>query len=239
MELREYEGWVYEDDYKGRYVDEKGRGLTGFWIKDFKYREEMKILNNGWTLVRYRYPREANISFFSPMVNWFNLLFCGGFYVLDQDKQRIDTPKRLFQRVMDGMKPIGFHSVKEDELEDMLKWIELSGLPYKVTYPEFLKKHFNSVLIGISQKGLVKDHFNLESLIESYSLLGAKSKPSFNPIALGDEMRIRQLGEMELSYFLEGWDYAHPKTNFELIKTGLLLGYPIESTFAIISGSIY
>jgi len=59
-------------------------------------------------------------------------------------------------------------------------------------------------------------------------------------IAQGNQFqrRVLSLSDQKLSDYLAGFDYANPEDNYELILTGLILGFPIESTFACIIGSV-
>jgi len=50
--------------------------------------------------------------------------------------------------------------------------------------------------------------------------------------------KIRALSNQKLSDYLVGYDFTDPKSDYDLIFSGLLLGHPIKSTFASLVGSM-
>lgn len=59
----------------GKYRDQNGLGLSGFFYRDFKATRHTIPIGNGIPLSRYRYPK-TEIPFKSPMHRWDNLFFC-------------------------------------------------------------------------------------------------------------------------------------------------------------------
>lgn len=52
------DGWVTNDTKnQGKYLNEQGLGLSGFYRRDFKFNSDMVVLSNGHFAFRYKYPR--------------------------------------------------------------------------------------------------------------------------------------------------------------------------------------
>lgn len=49
-----------------------------------------------------------------------------------------------------------------------------------------------------------------------------------------EESELRRISKRKLSSFLQGYKYE-PATNSDCVLVGLLLGYPIESTFSFMT----
>ena len=84
----------------------------------------------------------------------------------------------------------------------------------------------------ICREGTIADYFDLESVFEFYEKLGIVF-----PALLKAEVKrlcgieIRRYGEKEAPYL-----FYNSESDTKLVTTGLLLGYPIESTASIICG---
>ncbi|QGS68150.1 hypothetical protein CV093_04435 [Oceanobacillus sp. 143] len=92
--------------------------------------------------------------------------------------------------------------------------------------------------IGIANNGTMEELFDLASLVETYRLFSEKL--GVNLLSLEEELVILNLKKWELSSFLNGFDYSSPfKTTVNHVLTGLILGYPIESTIAVLIGQVY
>lgn len=92
--------------------------------------------------------------------------------------------------------------------------------------------------IGVANQGKVKDHFDLDKLLESYRIFSEKL--GYDLLSKEEEGKILKYNDLDLSYFLDGYDYGDPwKKSHNHVLTGLILGYPIESTVALLTGKIY
>lgn len=228
MNLVNYDGWVqkYNPFCKGRHRNEQGLGLSGFYRRDYRKSSEMLILQNGWLMIKYKYPR-IEIPFKSPMHNWRNILYCGGFSLNDENGEPLWTREKLFKAIASRKKPVGFIVIEKKDEAFYLENARLNGLIYKKQKPDMMGK----MEIGFANSGTFNDHFSLTDLIDSYLIMADASS-----LELFIELKkILSLKNKKLSFFLDGYDYANPKTEYELILTGLILGYPIESTFSILS----
>lgn len=226
MNITAYDGWIcHQQQYKGKYRNEEG--LSGLYQREYKNTKEMIVLYNGHLLRKYKYPK-IEIPFRSSMVRWQNLYFCGGFGMQYEDGSRADTNELLIQSVINKEKPIGFVFVNNKDKEMLINKIEKSALTYIVN--NSCQEGYYE--IGVANHGTIKDNFDINALIESYKLYGEKI--NFKFITEEIEFSLRSLSEKKLSDFLQDYDYANPSSIIDLIVTGLILGYAVESTMAII-----
>lgn len=230
------DGWVSNStENQGKYRDKQGFGLSGFYRRDYKETSEMVVMSNGYSILRYKYPKVVDLPFHSPLLRWHNLFHCGGYSVEFPDGEGTNTNDRLLEAVCNELKPTGFWPLTSEELEETLRKVKQTDLVWKVSdnsHPRFQYE------IGVANKGRVKDHFDLNKLIESYQLFS--NKLDCDLLSKKDEEIILSFGDFELAWLLEGYDYGNPsKTNHDHVFTGLILGYPVESTVALLTGQIY
>lgn len=218
--------WVcYDRTYRGKYRDQDGHGLSGLYFREYKKMRHAVVIGNGHFLTRYRYPK-IDIPFSSPMHRWDNLFFCGGYSVKLPDGSRFDTNERTVEYVVKGLKPTGFIVVKETEKSRFIEMVE-DKIDYKVS-PHFWEGYCE---IGFANKGRLKDLFNIEELINSYKLLNKEMGYEMHEPNI---LKLKEVSNQELKDFLN-YDYAHPVYTIDLMIVGLILGYPLESTFAVIN----
>lgn len=231
--LIEVNGWVVEtNDYPGKYINERGKGLTGFYRMDYKKTCDMLVLNNGYKACKYKYPRVA-ITFKHSMVSWYNLAFCNGYHLTKRNGKTVDDID-IIKAVVKGTKPIGFAILKKAELDAIVDRVKQSGLPFVVLphhWPDYVE-------LGVSNRGTIGQNFDLENLIQSYRVLSNAFQPGYSMLSEQEELVLRGLADRELSSFLVGYDYANPRNGLDLAITGLILGYAVESTFACATGYV-
>ena len=80
--------------------------------------------------------------------------------------------------------------------------------------------------LGFCQKEKLKDLFDLSSLQKDY----------FNYLGY-EAINLKKIEDKTLDECLASFDYDNPKNDEEFIITGLVFGYPIESTVSIIPGN--
>jgi hypothetical protein len=231
------DGWVTNDTKdQGKYQNEQGYGFTGFFRRDYKQTSDMVVMYHGYSNLRYKYPKIMDNPFHSPMIRWHNLFFCGGYPPITfANGELVDTNNHLLDAVRTGQKPIGFWLLKSDELEETICKAKQADLIWKITSIDY---HHFKYKIGIANKGKVKDHFDLNKLLESYRLFSERL--GFDLLNKEEEEIILNHNDLDLSYFINGYDYGSPcKKRYDHVLTGLLLGYPIESTVALIARQIY
>lgn len=180
---------------------------------DYKHRSKVKVHNNGYNLRTYRF---NNIECFeSPFISWENLDQCGGWRTDDTYlKTAVQNVTKLFAGIIEH-KDYRFES--SDEVVILAKdhgWID----NYNETH--------------ICRKGTLSEYYNLEAVFGHYSRLGII-------FSSREEAEIREYCNIELSVFATEqapFDYKDACLKEELVVTGLLLGYPLESTASIMEG---
>jgi hypothetical protein len=173
----------------------------------------VKNKDGGHIHMVYRFKNGAEpIS--SPYISWENLNCCGGWHC---DESYLLTAVQERKKLCAG---ITFNN--EGDLTNYI-----GGLPGEYPYfcrPPMLNgaRTFYYHYIDVVRKGAVADYIDDAAVFCVYGKLGITN---FNRERLFDLLRtpmIRLIGG--------AFDYANPKTPEELITTGLLLGYPLEST---------
>lgn len=229
LSLVKIDGWVSpKKEYRGNYRNDEGLGLCGFFRKDYKNHSRMYVLNRGNVLNFYNYPN-TQIPFTSDMLRWENLYHCGGYGVEKDNGAQVYTQENLFETVLSGLKPMAFLFVREEDTDRFIDRAKDKDLLYTIN-PHSFEGYCE---VAVAQKGRIKDHFNLNDLIESYRIMSRRC--GFELLTREEEDYILAKSDSKLSDFIRGFDYGNPVTNVDFVLTGLLLGYPIESTFAILT----
>lgn len=206
-----------KQNYLGKYRDEEGNGLTGYWERDNKKTTHILHLYNGNIVTKYRFPK-IEIPFKSDMHNWKNMFFATG-----------GSDEELVERVANKQKPVGFIIVKDKDLYiDKIKKLNIDYIDL-----ENSKKYNYSEIGMICCNEKLEDLFDINSLIVSYNKLGEAYNKRKILEDMDDIMYLKEVCKRRLSDFLK-YDYANPHSDLELIIVGLILGYPIESTFSCI-----
>lgn len=176
-------------------------------------------------------------------MNWYNLTFTANprgsaFY------------GNVAARVVEGKKPAGDMTLKsEKEVESLLAELKVSE-DFEVFYSPI--EHNTTIWnLGISVKGTFGDHYDMDAIARFYTDL-FNQYVEIEDLGLGGvdyegepledwrslyQMIPDELRDQSLSHILKYEDFAQPVTDLDLIRTGLLLGYPIESTFSLLHGT--
>jgi len=163
---------------------------------------------------------DIELPFKSYMLRWENLNFCGGWGMEGFND------KKLIKAVIKRKKPFGIGLFKSGkDVEDIIQMVEESGLPYSVEINKNCNGYEN---VSVCQHGTIGELFDLKSFIESYKILLEGVNDDIN------YEYFENLRDVELKMFLKDWEYYNPRNDTELARTGLLLGYPIESTASLI-----
>lgn len=133
------------------------------------------------------------------------------------------------------MKPIGFIPTPEGESQKYINKAKISGLPFSV------RPHFDGwVMIGVANRGTLGEHFDLNQFLDSYRIMSKALSFECQLLTPEEERRFANLWKLDLSYFLlPDYDHIHPQYIFDFALNGLILGYPIESTVAVIMYQVY
>ena len=187
--------------------------LLKWWISESKARPDKLYIQNGNLMRKYKYPRIEQV-FTSPLVNDYNLHLCGGWSWSGVSNDECIT------RVLEYAKPMGYlHTDK-----DYPSMVEDRACVIKATSA--------NDEIGYSITGTFGEVFDLDALATDYiHFFEALGNSELNNQIYNS---IQTLKDLPISRFLGGYDYANPQDMYQLILTGLILGYPIETTFSII-----
>ena len=191
---------------------------TGIYhIQNLKKKLIHKLyLGNGVEHLHYIYPDITRV-FYSPMLQDENLYFCGGFFIYPQDLHR----QMLLERVIQKSKPMAF--IVCSKIEEMHQFQE-KALAYDLaTYQ--VPRTDEKYELGFSNRGQMTDLFDIDALIQDYrTYLEPEIELWYDDIIAVKTMRLEE--------FLT-FNYANPLIYLDYILVGLILGYPIETTAAI------
>jgi hypothetical protein len=177
-------------------------------------------------MTSYKYPA-IDTKFKSKLVNYENLHLCGGwsFEGFKQDD--------CIYRVLFGLKPMGA-LFKEDKeiIQRIVSGIdeEYLGIKYKIIKNAGCNKKYKELLVAVDST--FDNLFDMNSLILDYTAYFSFANFPYTFIQ-GIVMYLISLKDKSLSDFFD-YDYANPESPLDLITTGLILGYPIETTASII-----
>jgi len=160
----------------------------------------------------YRF-KKGVVPLSSPFISWENLNCCGG-WCYDESY--------LLSAVQDGTKLCaGIHFRTQEELDDYK-----SALSDKYVYycrPPMVNGSRTVFYIDVAREGAVHDFISPDDVMNVYSLLGIKN---FNNKLLSEFLALPLYDCVSSKTF----DYGSPRSPEEFILTGLMLGYPLETT---------
>lgn len=180
---------------------------------DYKHRSKVKVHKNGYNIRTYRF---KNVECFkSPYISWENLNYCGGW--------ACGNESYLYNAVQNGTKLFASIVHHKDEHFESSDEIVVNTKPHKR-----IADHCETT---ISRKGTLSDYYDLVAVAKHYKRLGFRftTEEMVNFLHWGHHVDISVFGTDEAPF-----EYWNAKTLEELIFTGLLLGYPLESTASII-----
>lgn len=204
---------------------------------DLKRRSHVKVIShhNGsdYTHRTYRFNNIPD-RYFSIYMSWANLDCCGG-WSFDEEYLRhaVQNEKKLYADISISLKDRYFPDAPTTpeaiaslyQLQDTLPDTLCAGIDNRISN----NKHLN---IYICRRGAIKDFFSLNIVFLFYQKLG---------IHLSDQTKdeVSRYCVIEISDFSSSaapYVYYDSSSPAELITTGLLLGYPIESTASLLEG---
>ena len=185
-------------------------GFT-FERTDYKTRSKVKVSNQGYNLRTYRF---NNVECFeSPYISWQNLDQCNGWRT---------NSEYLYTAVQNGTKLfagiVHTDDVRFDITDDIVVDTRKHG---------WLENHSYT---HICRKGCLSDYYSLDDVFAHYSRLGIS-------LTVDETALIREYCSVELSVFGTDeapFDYLNIDSIESAVVTGLLLGYPLESTASIL-----
>ena len=200
--------------------------------EDMKKRSKVTVRIAGGEPIRtYRFNLIPD-QFDCPYISWANLDHCGGWV---SDGSYLDTAVqnglKLYAGRTQALKCSYLPNYPSME-EALTVFKKLSAtLPEGVIadQEELIESDGRCLHTFICRTGTIADHIDLDAVFDFYEKLG---------ITVPTE-EVRRLCNIEIKqYGLANapFVYFNAKTAAELITTGLLLGYPLESTASILTG---
>jgi hypothetical protein len=166
----------------------------------------------------YRFRNIPADLFQSPYISWTNLNCCNGWSF---DKSYLLTAVQEGKKLCAGI-------TTTDENAFRAYFASLSDeYPYFCPPPTRNGPH-TFYHIEVTRQGSIADYIDISAARETYSALG---------IDFLDFKIISEYATKPMIQLLDGtvdFNYANPKGNEQLAVTGLLLGYPLESTAALL-----
>ena len=205
--------------------------------QDFKLRSQVKVVTSyagkRHCIRTYRFNRtEQAIDI--PYCSWANLDCCGGWSC---DEEYLDSAVqkglKLFAGRVTSLK--GQYTPNNPTVDEALREFEMlkNSLPSGVLADVETPAVDNGCLYTfICRTGCISDHIDLATVFESYDKLGCH-------LSEDDKKEITRLCGIEICQYGKDqapFSYVHAAGVVQLVVTGLLLGYPIESTVSIIDG---
>ena len=205
--------------------------------EDFKIRSQVKVISGiderKYCLHTYRF-NFVHEPIEIPYCSWANLDCCGGWSF---DEEYLDTAVQKGLKLFAGRAASLKHQYNPGA--PTLEEAQRQFAAFKETLPNGVFADVNDEQIMpiyfytfIYRAGTISDHIDLDMVFDFYDKLGYR-------ISTAEEKEIRCLCGCEIKLFGTAqapFQYAHAATTTDFITTGLLLGYPIESTVSILQG---
>ena len=193
-------------------VNYKKRSKVTYRSKDSKY-----------TFNTYRFD---NVEVNNPVyMNWENLNNCGGWKGDDNYLQNA---------VQNGKKLLAVHIKLPDDTMSFDEFREYLGNINDSVYSGITTNSFGYTYGYVCKKGCMNDYINLEDVLAMYEKFGLIFPEKF----INEIKEYMQTEMVDFVWQDENkfkYDLANPKNLVEIVFGGMLLGYPIESTVAVLN----
>ncbi len=205
--------------------------------EDNKRRSQVKVYSgypdHKYCLRTYRFdyvPDPLDV----PYCSWANLDCCGGWSC---DEEYLDTAVQRGLKLFAGRTTLlapQYDSDGSARAEALRQFEEfMTELPAGIAAGmESKQPNQNYFYTYICRSGKITDYIDLETVFDFYKRLGQNVQDV-------EKKEVQRLCGYEMTLYgtdQAPFQYANAVTNAELITTGLLLGYPIESTVSILQG---
>lgn len=181
---------------------------------DFVKRSKVSVVfPSGYVIHSYRFNNIPD-TFDSPYISWANLDCCNG-WTYDEEylKRSVYEGKKLYA---------GIYEAYSSEMLPSVPGI-LAGKEIDPNNP-----HSNSF---VCREGCLADYYDLNAVFEHYKKLGIVLSPA-------SQYKIKNICAYRICDFANRetapYNYGYSFDAVQLICTGLLLGYPLESTASLI-----
>ena len=199
--------------------------------EDYKKRSRVKVFTEyrgkAYTHHSYRFNRISD-RFDSPYLSWANLDCCGGWTF---DKEYLDTAVQEGKKLFADRALFLNQVTREDAIQQFQEFVVAlpNGVFADINGTLFMDNYLHTF---ICREGTIADYFDLESVFKFYAKLGVVFPASFKAeVKRLCGIEIKHYGGKEPPYL-----FYRSDLDVELVTTGLLLGYPIESTASLLCG---
>jgi hypothetical protein len=214
---------------EAKYFGEDGSPLTGIFVRDSGPLQTKMIISGGDARFGWTY-KKIEGAIYSPLVNDLNLYCCRSAFTWVEDGRPQDAERFSILRVCRKAKPFGSCLVPRNQsLDDLRALSAESGL--MVALYDYPDHGFHQLFVALP--GGFSDHFDLAAFevewqrhVEATPAEWLFSRGVLH--ALVETMAHQRLTD----HF--GDDFNQPRSQEELIVSGLLLGYPLETTAAVV-----
>jgi hypothetical protein len=201
-----------------RIFDGDGSGIV-FVRADTAQTSKVTVKNETGRFIHriYRFPNIPN-TLQSPFISWANLNCCNGW--------KYDE-KYLLTAVQDGKK-LCAGTTFNSESEATAYLVSQSAEYLYFRRPVIRNGPIRWYNVDLTRQGCIGDYIDIAAVRELYPALGIERL---------DFGKISELAAAPMLHLLDGtipFDYGNPKSAEEYVVTGLLLGYPLESTAALL-----
>lgn len=194
---------------------------------DYKNSSRVDYVKEGFKFRSYFFDKVTPV-YESPYLSWANLDCCGG-WAYDESylQTAVQSGKKLYAGMFFYISQYGSIAKTKDAVSEFLENIPSDCVGGLEEQPIGIALSFY-----VCRKGSLSDYFNLNEVLDYYERLG---------VLIDDTIRstVQKLASIEISKFATKdapFDYSEAYDTASLIVTGLLFGYPIESTASIIQG---
>jgi len=194
--------------------------------KNGRCKVAVKYKPSGYVDMTYRYKDVPGLD--SPYISWENLSYCAGGWDSEYMLTAVQRGKKLYAGPTFSFNEGDVD--RERSVYDTVAKIK-DGLPEDcVMGCEEPQEHRNGPHISrhffICKTGSICDYISLDDVFNAYGRLGIM-------IDTNNEVHIRELCEVPLEDYSgrsAPFQYVNAVSGYSLVVTGLLLGYPLEST---------
>lgn len=209
----------------GRVRNADGKPVTGFVTRETKKTRKVSVAFNGNYCRHYSFPVGV-IAPKHPMVSWLNVPMCG-IPLIDADGKSMVDDAAILGAVMAGRKPVGdiwFYKNDVNKIAEFTAKSKKAGLEV-IKYSSDKVENICWIMVGVNKP--ISELFDLAEISNFYSK-GTGSALHYFADSL------ENLAELTPARALQSYEWSSPQTPFQLVVTGMCLGYAFESTLAII-----
>jgi len=201
--------------------DGDGSGIV-FVRSDTAKMSKVTVKNeaSGYVMQRYKF-RNVPSTLHSPYISWANLNCCNGWR---HDKSYLLTAVQEGKKLCAGITLVNDESAAKAYVDGL-------GDEYPHFCPQTTHNgpSYSFYHIDVTRQGSIADYIGMIAVREMYASLG---------IDFLDFGVIDGLASEPMIHLIDGtvpFDYVNPESDEQYVITGLLLGYPLESTAALLT----